>query len=219
MSEQTFSLPVFTAAGEPPAEPFTLDPAFLEFEKGEQAVHLAVTAYLAAQRAGSACTKTRAEVRGGGRKPWRQKGTGRARHGSIRSPLWRGGGIIFGPKPRRYTKRVPQKVRQLAARRAFSERVRAGEVLVAESVEPAEPRTRLARQFLDRIGIGESVLVVVDEITPNVRLAFRNLPRVDVVRAAEINAYWLLLRKVVLFSRAGLEAFIERLGVPEKRSS
>jgi len=218
MSEETYSLPAYTSAGEA-AEPIPVDPAFLEFEKGEQAVHDAVVAFLAAQRAGSACTKRRGEVSGGGRKPWRQKGTGRARHGSIRSPLWRGGGVVFGPKPRRFTKHINKKVKRLAARRAFSERVRDGDVLVADTVDLPEPRTKLAAEFLDRLGAGRNVLIVVDEISPNLYLGTRNLPDVDVIRAAQVNAYWLLRRRKVLFSRAGLDAFVERLGVPEKRSS
>lgn len=218
MPEETFSLPAYTSAGDT-ATPVPIDPALLEFEKGEQAVHASVVAFLAAQRAGSASTKTRSEVRGGGRKPWRQKGTGRARQGSIRSPLWRGGGIVFGPTPRSYAKRVNKKVKRLATRRAFSERVRDGEVLVVDAIDLPEPRTRLAAEFLDRIQAGRNVLIVVDEIPTNLALGVRNLPDVDLIRAAQVNAYWLLLRRKVVFSRAGLEAFIERLGVPEKRSS
>lgn len=198
-----------------PGETFELKDTWLELKRGGQAVHESVVAFLAARRAGTAATKTRAMVRGGGRKPYRQKGTGRARAGSTRSPLWRGGGVIFGPQPRDFSKRVNRKVRALALKRAFSERVEAGDVLVVEDINLAEPKTRLMTDLLSSIGAGQNALVVVEEVGDNVRLAARNLPDVDVMRQCSVNAYWLLLFHKIVFTRAGLEAFLGRLPVRE----
>src|SRR5258708_21242967 len=113
----------------------------IEDGKGTQSVHDVVVAYQAAQRSGTACTKTMGEVAGTGKKPWRQKGTGRARAGSFASPLWRGGGVVFGPKPRDFRKKVSRQTRQLALRKALSERLRAGDVLVVEELKLASPKT------------------------------------------------------------------------------
>ena len=199
-----------------PGETFELKDAWLELRRGGQAVHDSVVAFLAARRAGTASTKTRAMVRGGGAKPYSQKGTGRARAGSIRSPLWRGGGVIFGPHPRDFSKRINRKVRALALKRAFSERVEAGDVLVVEDISLDEPRTRLLTGLLSRIGAGQNALVVVDEVADNVRLAARNLPDVDVMQQSSVNAYWTLLFRKIVFTRAGLQGFLERLPVREK---
>src|SRR6478752_675820 len=114
----------------------------IEDGKGTQAVHDTVVAYRAAQRMGTACTKTMGDVAGSGNKPWRQKGTGRARAGSFASPIWRGGGVVFGPKPRDYTKKVSRNTRQLALRKALSERLRAGDVVVVDELKLASPKTK-----------------------------------------------------------------------------
>src|SRR5579859_5575735 len=114
----------------------------VEDGRGTQAVHDVVVAYQAAQRMGTACTKTMGEVAGSGKKPWRQKGTGRARAGSFASPLWRGGGVVFGPKPRDFGKKVSRKTRQLALRKALSERLRAGDVLLVDNLSLATPKTK-----------------------------------------------------------------------------
>src|SRR6476620_888366 len=114
----------------------------VEAEKGSQAVHDVVVAYMAAQRSGTACTKTMGDVAGSGKKPWRQKGTGRARAGSFASPLWRGGGVVHGPKPRDFSKKVTKKTRQLALRKALSERLKAGDVVVVDDLKIASPKTK-----------------------------------------------------------------------------
>src|SRR3954468_6983855 len=114
----------------------------VEADKGNQAVHDVVVAYMAAQRSGTACTKTMGDVAGSGKKPWRQKGTGRARAGSFASPLWRGGGVVFGPKPRDYTKKLNNRTKQLALRKALSERIKAGDVLVVDDLKLATPKTK-----------------------------------------------------------------------------
>src|SRR5438552_17587238 len=125
----------------------------VENGKGTQAVHDVVVAYQAAQRMGTACTKTMGEVAGTGKKPWRQKGTGRARAGSFASPLWRGGGVVFGPKPRDFSKKVSQKTRQIALRKALTERLNAGDVLVLEDLKMESPKTKGFIDVISKIGI------------------------------------------------------------------
>src|SRR5215467_13790516 len=132
----------------------------LEGGKGTQAVHDTVVAYQAAQRMGTACTKTMGEVAGSGKKPWRQKGTGRARAGSFASPLWRGGGVVFGPKPRDFSKKVSRKTRQLALRKAISERLRAGDVVLVDNLKLESPKTKEFVGLLSALGLkGTSLLV------------------------------------------------------------
>src|SRR5437773_1248529 len=132
----------------------------IEDGKGTQAVHDAVVAYQAAQRMGTACTKTMGEVAGSGKKPWRQKGTGRARAGSFASPLWRGGGVVFGPKPRDFTKKISRKTRQLALRKALSERLRAGDVLLVEDLKLESPTTKDFVGVLSALDLKGSALIV-----------------------------------------------------------
>ena len=131
----------------------------IENGKGTQAVHDVVVAYRAAQRSGTACTKTMGEVAGSGKKPWRQKGTGRARAGSFRSPLWRGGGVTFGPKPRDFSKKVTRKTRQLALRKALGERIKAGEVKVVEELKLDAPKTKAILGVLDKLQVDGTVLL------------------------------------------------------------
>jgi len=185
--------------------------AWLEREKGAQAVKDSVVAHLAQRRSGSASTKNRAAVAGSSAKPYRQKGTGRARAGTRKSPLWRGGGVVFGPLPRSYSKHVNRKVQRLALRRAFTERVDAGDVIVVNEVAIDDAKTRRMVEFLERVGAGQDALVLVDELSPSVATAARNLPCVHVMKAASVNAYLLLQFRKIVFSRAGLEAFGKRL--------
>jgi large subunit ribosomal protein L4 len=188
-----------------------LNDSWLERERGAQAVKDSVVAYLAGIRSGSASTKNKAAVSGSSAKPWRQKGTGRARAGTRKSPLWRGGGVVFGPLPRSYSKHVNRKVQQLALRRAFTDRVDAGEVLVVSEVAVDEAKTRKMVEFLNRVGAGQDALVLVEEVSPALAMAARNLPGVQVMRAATANAYLLMQFRKIVFSRAGIEAFGKRL--------
>jgi len=146
-------------------------------------VHQAVVAHLANARQGTACTKTRGEVRGGGRKPWRQKGTGRARHGSIRSPLWVGGGVVFGPKPRDYDQRLPKKMRRLALRAALTSKFKEGNIIVLDNLTiEAPPKTKKVLSFLNKLGIGDQkTLIVVEAKDEILYKSARNLPNVDVL--------------------------------------
>lgn len=148
-----------------------------------------VLMYMSNRRAGTASTKTRGEVRGGGRKPWRQKGTGRARHGSIRSPIWVGGGVVFGPKPRDYSYSVPKKMKRIATRSAISARIKDGDVIFIQSVDPEIPKTKRMVEILKGLGIEDDrTLIVVREASRNLLLASRNLRNVRIARASDINA-------------------------------
>ncbi len=204
------TLPVKTMTG---AAGVTVDiqESWLERIKGEQAVKDSVVAFLARMRSGTAATKTRGLVSGGGSKPWRQKGTGRARAGSSRSPVWRGGGTVFGPQPRSYEKKVNSKVEKLALRRAFTDRLDDGEVILVDQLSFAEPKTKEMTKFLAAIGAGDNVLIIVDDYSENVELAARNLPKVLLVPASAVNTYWMLLFKKVVITSAGLEALGQRL--------
>ncbi|WP_307265487.1 50S ribosomal protein L4 [Oligosphaera ethanolica] len=204
------TLPVKTMTG---ADGATVDiqESWLERIKGEQAVKDSVVAFLARMRSGTAATKTRGLVSGGGSKPWRQKGTGRARSGSSRSPVWRGGGTVFGPQPRSYEKKVNMKVEKLALRRAFTDRIDEGEVILVDELSFATPKTKEMTKFLAAVGAGDNVLVIVDDYSENVELAVRNLPKVLLLPASAVNTYWMLLFKKVVITNAGLEALGQRL--------
>ena len=186
----------------------------IELEKGEQAVHDAVVSFLASQRANTACTKTRAQVRGGGAKPTRQKGLGRARTGSSRSPVWTGGGVIFGPTPERnYNRHVNRKVMKLALRRAFSERVVDNAVLVLDKVEFADHKTKNACAIQKNLKLeGLSVLALpAYEGYENVFTATSNIELFVADLAKSINVYDLLRYEKLVFTTEALDAFITRL--------
>jgi len=187
-----------------------LDADCIELTRGTQAVHDDVVAFLAKIRAGSASTKTRGKVSGGGAKPWRQKGTGRARAGSNRSPIWRGGGIIFGPSPRSHAKQINKKVRMLALKRAFSERLKDEAVLVVDELTLAEAKTRQMTALLKSLGAGDDVLIIADDPSADVLLAARNLPGVEIMRPQAVNTYWMLLFKKILFTQDALRKFTAR---------
>jgi large subunit ribosomal protein L4 len=181
-----------------------LDEATFGIEPNVSVLHQVVTAQLAAARAGTQSTKTRAEVRGGGAKPWRQKGTGRARQGSIRSPQWRGGGVALGPKPRSYRQRTPKKMVQLALRSALSDRAAEGRVAVVSRWDFAGPKTREARLALSALGVEGRALVVLGPEEEVAAKSFRNLPEVHVLPVGELNAYDVLCSDWVVFTEATL---------------
>jgi large subunit ribosomal protein L4 len=182
-----------------------LDEAIFGIKPNVAVMHQVVTAQLAAARSGTQSTKTRAEVSGGGRKPWRQKGTGRARQGSTRSPQWTGGGVALGPKPRSYRQKTPKKMIQLALRSALSDRAADGKIVVVESWDFGDtPRTKLAKAALTDLQVDGKVLVVVTPEDQTPSLSFRNLPDVHVLLAGELNAYDVLCSDWVVFTRASL---------------
>ena len=164
-------------------------------------MHQVVTAQLAGARAGTQSTKTRAEVRGGGAKPWKQKGTGRARQGSTRAPQWAGGGVALGPKPRSYAQKTPKKMVRLALLSALSDRASEGNVVVIDSWNLEKPSTRAAKATLAGLGLtGKNVLVVCAPDDLNVALSFRNLGECHPILATELNCYDVLVSDVVLFT-------------------
>lgn len=192
-------------------ETTTLNEAVFDAEVKSHLLHEVVTMQLANRRQGTASTKTRGEVRGGGAKPWRQKGTGRARAGSRRSPLWRGGGTIFGPKPRDYSYTVPKKVRRAALRSALSAKVREAGFTVMDQITLPQPKTREMVALLKRLDLAEKkVLIVLDDMTSEVVRAARNLPQVKVLPVIGINVYDLLYHDAVLCTKAVLEKIEER---------
>ena len=172
-------------------------------------IHQVVVAQQAAARQGTHKVKTRGEVRGGGRKPWRQKGTGRARHGSIRSPQWTGGGIVHGPSPRDYSQRTPKKMKAAALRGALSDRARGGCVHVVENFGiDGVPSTRAAAKVLEGIGINRTVLAVITRDDDLAWKSLRNLQHVHLIHPDQINTYDVLVNDEIVFTSAALEQFV-----------
>ena len=167
-------------------------------------MHQVVTAQLAGIRSGDHSTLTRAEVRGGGRKPWRQKGSGRARQGSTRAPHWRGGGVAMGPKPRSYAQRTPKKMVALALRSALSDRAAEGRIAVVEGWNIAAPKTKDAKTAVAALGLTGRLLVVLDREDEAAAKSFRNLPNVHLILPSELNAYDVLCSDWVVFTRDNL---------------
>ena len=185
--------------------------AFEDDSKGLQAVHDAVVAYRASQRSGTACAKTRSEVAGTGKKPWRQKGTGRARAGSKQSPIWRGGCVVFGPRPRSFRKDINKKTRKLALRKALSERFKAGEVLVVDQVQMDQPKTKDVIRLLDQLKVDGTALIVTGEVNANAQLSARNIPYVDVTTSASLNTYDTLKYDCLILTKDALSGLESRL--------
>lgn len=183
-----------------------LDPDIFGIEPNTAAMHQVVTAQLAAARAGTHSTKTRAEVRGGGRKPWRQKGLGRARHGSIRSPQWAGGGVAHGPKPRDYSQRTPKKMKRLALRSALSTRAAAGQIKVVETFDVwDEPKTKNAVALLAAMDVSGKVLLIAEDHERVAIKSFGNLASVIASNLGQANTYDVLWAETVIMSRGTLE--------------
>jgi large subunit ribosomal protein L4 len=181
-----------------------VDDALFGVEPNIPVMHQVVTAQLAARRAGTQSTKTRAEVRGGGAKPWRQKGTGRSRQGSIRAPQWRGGGVALGPKPRSYAQRTPRKMIRLALASALSDRMADGKVKVLDDWGIEEPSTKRAVEVLGSIGVDGRVLVVLTRDDEATWRSLRNLPEVHVLSTGELNAYDVLVSDWIVFTKESL---------------
>jgi large subunit ribosomal protein L4 len=182
-----------------------LDPAVFDAQVNVPVMHQVVVAGRAAARRGTHSTKGRAEVSGGGAKPWRQKGTGRARHGSIRSPLWVGGGVAHGPTPRSHDKRVPKKMKRLALRSALTDRAREERIRVVDKLEFEEPSTQEALGVLDSLKAGGLVLLVLSGPDVAVEKSFRNLPHVKVAYPGNLATYDVLYADWVVFTSEALE--------------
>src|SRR4051812_3110305 len=183
----------------------------VEDGRGTQAVHDTVVAYQAAQRSGTACTKTVGEVAGTNKKPWRQKGTGRARAGSFRSPLWAGGGVVFGPKPRDFAKKVNSRTKQLALRKALSERLKAGDVIVVDDLKLGSPKTKDFVGVLSALELSGSALIVAQSADKNLTLASRNVPNVALTTSESLNTYDVLRPDKLVFTRGAFEQVESRL--------
>lgn len=181
-----------------------LDDAMFGIQPNVPCMHQVVTAQLAARRAGTQSTKTRAEVRGGGRKPFAQKGTGNARQGSIRAPHFSGGGVALGPKPRKYGQSTPKKMIKLALRSALSDRANEGKIIVVSEWGWDKPNTKTAKAALAGLGVNGKALVVVGRDDAAAALSFRNLTEVQVIAPGELNAYDVLCNDYVVFTKATL---------------
>jgi large subunit ribosomal protein L4 len=184
----------------------------IENGRGTQAVHDAVTAYRAAQRSGTACTKTAGEVAGTNKKPWKQKGTGRARAGSFQSPLWVGGGVVFGPKPRDFTKKISKKTKALALRKALSERLKLGDVIVVDDLKLSSPKTKDFVKVIDALELkGTTLVISCGAENKNLMLAARNISFVDVTTSDSLNTYDVLRPDKLLFTKSAFENVEARL--------
>jgi large subunit ribosomal protein L4 len=191
--------PLYTSDGTSKGD-IKLDAEVFGIEPNLPVLHQVITAQLAAKRSGTASTKTRAEVRGGGRKPWRQKGLGRARQGSIRAPHWVGGGVAHGPKPRDFTQRTPKKMKRLALRSALSARASEEAVLVIEDLDWSAPKTKQAVTLLEAIGAGGKSLVVLVKLDGTAGRSFRNLPDVHLCEPGHLTPYDVLWADQVIFT-------------------
>jgi large subunit ribosomal protein L4 len=204
-------LTVFNSDGTSSSEKDFADLPVFEGDKGLQAVKEVIVAINANNRQGTHSTKTRGEVRGGGKKPWRQKGTGRARAGSIRSPLWSGGGVVFGPKPRDYSKKINGKVKNLAFSRALFDRASAGEIAVIEAFATQVLKTKAMNAIVARIAPTGRVLLVDAPFAAEAARASRNLSRVSLQEAAKLNTLDLAQYKKIIFTSKALETVIARV--------
>ncbi|WP_046176549.1 50S ribosomal protein L4 [Domibacillus indicus] len=188
-----------------------LNDAVFGIEPNEHVVFEAVVMQRASLRQGNHKVKTRSEVRGGGRKPWRQKGTGRARQGSIRSPQWRGGGTVFGPAPRSYSYKLPKKVRRLALKSALSSKVQEQNILVLDALSFEAPKTKEFASVLKNLSVDSKALIVTDTVNEFVALSARNIPGVTVVEASGINILDLLGHDKLIMTKAAVEKVEEVL--------
>ncbi len=186
-----------------------LDENIFGIEPNVAVMHQVVNAQLAAKRSGTHSTKTRAEVRGGGAKPWKQKGTGRARAGSSRIPHWRGGGIALGPKPRDYSQRTPKKMKRLALRSALSDRAQSNSVYVVDAWDFETPSTKAAKTALEAIGTEGKVLIVTDAQDANTEKSFRNLSNVNVLSSDQLNVFDILVSDSIVFTKDNLPTMIQ----------
>ncbi len=204
-------VPVYNIEGEQVGE-VELNDAIFGIEPNVPVMHQALVRQLANARQGTHSTKTRGEVSGGGRKPWRQKHTGRARQGSIRAPQWVGGGVVFGPKPRSYRKDMPKKMRRLALRSALSVKAAEGQIKVLDELQLSEIKTKVMVQVLDNLGIEGSALILLPERNEAVELSARNLPEVKTLRASYLNVRDLLGYDTIIMPLASLQIIEQILG-------
>jgi len=205
-------LEVFKIDGSKTGEKVELSPAVFEIVPNDQAIYQSITAYLANARQGTHKTKMRGEVRGGGKKPWKQKHTGRARSGSIRNPVWVGGGTIFGPQPHTYEKKVNDKVKTLAKKSALSYKAKDSGLVVVEDFSLSETKTKRVAEMLNSLGLkGKKVLVLLPKDDRVIYLSARNLPKVFIKEALGASPYELLNNDVIVFQKSALSVLQDKL--------
>ena len=189
----------------------TFDQTQLTLDKGAQAVKDAITAIRNALRAGTACTKGKGEVAGSNKKPWKQKGTGNARAGFRQSPVWRGGGVAHGPKPRSYEQKLNKKVWKLAFARALSDKLAAGDVIVVDEFSFEAPKTKLMAKFLKELGVTRTAVVVQKDVDDTVVLVTSNLPQIDYSTAQALDVYTVMANRKIVCDKAGFDALMARI--------
>ena len=187
------------------------DKAALTLDRGAQAVKDVVTAIRNSRRAGTASTKAKGEVAGSNKKPWKQKGTGNARAGFRQSPVWRGGGVAHGPRPRSFERKVNKKVVALAFARALSDRLVAGDVIVVDKFEFEAPKTRLMAKFLKELGVDRTAVIVQKDVDETVFLTMRNLPGIDYSTAGALDVYTVLANRRIVCDKDGFDALMARI--------
>lgn len=204
--------PVYKLSGEPSGQEVDLPDDIVKIEPHQHAVYLAVKRQLARSRQGTHATKTRSEVRGGGKKPWRQKGRGTARAGTIRSPIWRGGGRVFGPQPRTYDVKLPAKVLKLARRSAFAQRAQDGGLRIVEDFSFEQPKAKELYGILKGFAAQDSsVILLLPDYDKKLYLSARNIPHCSVQKSSAVSTYELMQHKMVLLQKSAIEPMIEVL--------
>lgn len=193
-------------------EEIELDAHVFDGSVKKKTLYQAIVGYRANRRLGLAETKTRGEISGGGKKPWRQKGTGRARHGSTRSPLWRHGGVVFGPHPRDFSYTMPQQIRNEALRSSLNARITSGDVVLVEKIHILAPKTKEFAKFLDALKLSAtSVLCVLESVTENIKRSARNIQGLQLLDSSSLNAYDVMNTKKIILSRDSLKNLTKRL--------
>lgn len=203
------TIPVYNTQGSQVGE-IALNDEVFGAKVNKALLHEAVTMQLASRRLGTSAVKNRAAVRGGGKKPWRQKGTGQARHGSRRSPIWKGGGIVFGPSPRSYAYSLPKKARRQALKSALSAKVEAGELIVVEGLSVSEPKTKVMVEILNKLN-AEKPLIVTAQADENVFKSARNIPGVAVMASEGLNVYDILAHNHLVLAKEAVGKVEEAL--------
>jgi len=200
------TLDVLKIDGSKSGDKIDLSDSIFAIEPNDHAIYLSVKAYLANQRQGTSKSKERGEVRGGGKKPWKQKGRGGARAGTSRSPLWVGGGTIFGPRPRDYRQDLPKKVRRLARKSAFSYKVKDSQLLIVEDFNIEQPKTKEFSKILSALKVnGKKILLLTEANNPNVYKSGRNIPKVKVLEASKASTYDLLNNQVLILQKSAVK--------------
>ncbi len=202
------SVTVYNMNGESVGE-LELNDAVFGVEVNEHIINLAIVQYLANKRLGTKSAKTRAEVAGGGKKPWRQKKTGRARHGSIRSPIWRGGGVVFAPKPRDFSKKMNKKEKRLAIKSALTVKAQESNIIVLDALELAEIKTKEMQKVLNNIKAADKALIMIEESNKNIQLSARNIPNVRTASVNTINVYDLIKYDSLVITKSAVSKLEE----------